>query len=107
MSCGKNCCKNKEISNRAQEWRHFSARVENHIETYAVPQYGDWPNDPLSEFTESDIKWQIRRYVSRMDTGARGDVESMRDLLKLAHYACLLYNKREPSRKMNGGEDGE
>lgn len=81
-------------SNRLEEWRNFSAQVENHIENYTVPQYGDLPDDPLSAFTEADILTQMGRYLSRAQTNARGFEESQRDLLKIVHYAGVLYTKR-------------
>ena len=86
---------NKEPSNRGKEWSKFSAIVAQHIEGYTVPQYGDAPHDQASGFSEQDIVANIRRYVNRMETGARGPVEAQRDLLKIAHYCALLYFKRQ------------
>lgn len=94
MSCGDCKCEKKELSNRGKEWQNFQKKVEDHIENYTVPQYGDAPNDPVSEYRERDMITQIRRYVSRLDTGQRGGNESNRDLLKIAHWAGLLYTKR-------------
>ena len=84
----------KELSNRGKEWAEFSAIVAQHIEGYTVPQYGDAPHDQASGFSEQDIAANIRRYVNRMETNARGPVEAQRDLLKIAHYCALLHFKR-------------
>lgn len=84
----------KEQSNRGKEWSAFSDIVGQHIEGYTVPQYGDAPNDQASGFSEQDIAANIRRYVNRLETGARGPVEAQRDLLKIAHYCGMLYFKR-------------
>ena len=82
------------MSNRGKEWTDFSALVLEHIENYTVPQYGDAPDDQASGFSEHDIAANIRRYVNRLESGARGPVEAQRDLLKIAHYCALLHFKR-------------
>ena len=79
------------ISNRRLEWDEFARIVGRHVEEYTVPQYGDAPDDPLSSYSEDDIVLQIKRYVNRLGTNARGPAEARRDLLKLAHYAGVLY----------------
>lgn len=71
----------------------FSEVVVYHIETYAVPQYGDYPNDLIKETTLKDIIHDMKRYLYRMETNARGPKEVQRDMLKIAHYACIAYNK--------------
>lgn len=81
-------------SNRGKEWLRFSALVAAHIEAYTVPQYGDTPDDQASGFSEQDIAANIRRYMNRLESGARGPVEAQRDLLKIAHYCAMLYFKR-------------
>lgn len=81
-------------SNRGKEWVAFAALVLEHIDEYTVPQYGDAPHDQASGFTEQDIAANLRRYMNRLETNARGPVEAQRDLLKIAHYCALLYFKR-------------
>lgn len=80
-------------SNKAKEFEAFSKEVINHIETYAVPQYGDYPNDLIKETTIEDIVHDMQRYLHRMKTNARGAKEVERDFLKLGHYACIAYYK--------------
>lgn len=81
-------------SNRANEWNDFTPLVEDHIENYTVPQYGDAPNDNVAGWSARDCEKQIEKYVKRFQGNARGPEESRRDLLKIAHYCCLTYNKR-------------
>ena len=80
-------------SNKSQQWQGFSEQVDDHIENYVVPQYGDYPDDMAENFTTADIKAQLQRYVGRIGSNARGPVEAHRDCLKIAHYACLLRSK--------------
>jgi hypothetical protein len=86
------------LSKRGKEWNNFSRIVARHIEGYTVPQYGDAPDDQASKFSEQDIIANIRRYVNRMESNARGPEEAQRDLLKIAHYCAMLYFKRQSSR---------
>lgn len=86
-------------SNRFREWLAFAGLVGEHIENYALPQYGDAPNDPLSSFSEEKIIAQLKRYVNRANTNARGPEDALRDMLKLAHYAGVLYTRRASGRR--------
>lgn len=80
-------------SNKGREWFKFSEEVEDHIEHYVVPQYGDSPHDMAEDFTIEEMKSQLKRYVGRIGSGARGPAEAQRDLRKIAHYACMLAKK--------------
>lgn len=84
---------------RLEEWDRFSSLVRSHIEGYTITQYGDHPHDPASEYRPEDCIHNIQRYASRHFTGQRGTREKMRDLLKLAHYACLCFFKEEVNEK--------
>ncbi|MHA1481929.1 MAG: hypothetical protein ACTSQA_00640 [Candidatus Heimdallarchaeaceae archaeon] len=79
-------------SERAAQFRLFAFLVECHIEKYTVPQYGDKPNDIVENFTQEDINTQIKKYTGRINSNARGERDSLRDCLKMAHYACLLHS---------------
>lgn len=83
----------KSLSMRAQEWMYFARKVADHIECYTVPQYGDFPTDQLTKFNLADIKSQLIRYTNRIGSNARGAEEAERDMLKVAHYACVAYLK--------------
>lgn len=82
------------VSNRAMMWMMFNDTVAEHVEEYTIPQWGDFPSDQASEFTEDDIICNMQRYINRIKTNVRGEAESSRDLLKIAHYACILWCKR-------------
>ena len=80
---------------KKSEWTDFSCRVLEHIQNYCIPQYGDYPDEMIEEFSISDIRKQLERYVKRIGVDIRGIEESKRDALKIAHYACLLLAKIE------------
>lgn len=81
-------------SNRGKEWLAFSDLVANHIEKYTVPQWGDSPDDQLAtEWTIADCLTAIKKYTNRSGKNSRGQEEDLRDPLKMAHYACVLYFK--------------
>lgn len=79
--------------NRSLEWRVFSARVLEHINLYTIAQYGDYPDDEIEKWTPQMCVLAIAKYVRRFETGKRGNAETLRDLLKIAHFACLAYSK--------------
>ena len=89
------------MSVRAQEWMHFALQVLDHIENYTVPQYGDYPNDQLTEFAVQDIKAQLVRYINRIGSNARGKEEALRDMLKVSHYASAAYHKMKNEEGKN------
>ncbi len=88
-------------SKRAEQWNEFAKTVEDHIEDYTVPQYGDAPDDQVEHFSAADIKVQLERYVNRIGSNARGEVEAKRDCLKIAHYACLLNLKLGTTKEVS------
>lgn len=79
-------------SQRAKDWVVFANRVTHHIDGYTVPQYGDAPNDQVSEWTAEHCVNQLSKYASRFGSNARGG-QDLLDLLKIAHYAQLAYDK--------------
>lgn len=87
-----------------KEWLRFSESVLRHIEDYAVPQYGDKGTDMAHEYDIQTLQNQIKKYVGRFDTNARGEQEQMRDVLKIAHYACILYDKLLATRRKSNAE---
>ena len=84
---------------RVDEWDDFAKIVREHIASYAVDQYKDMnldnpdDGDQVQGFTIEQIQSQLIRYVKRMCSGARGRTESLRDLLKIAHYAAMTWGK--------------
>ena len=81
--------------NRLIQWVLFSALVFKHIQEYAIKQYGDMPGDNVSFWNEQDCVNQIEKYVRRFKNPARGEDERFRDMLKIAHYACLAHSKMD------------
>lgn len=79
-------------SQRAKDWVVFANRVTHHIDGYTVPQYGDAPNDQVAEWTAEHCVNQLSKYASRFGSNARGG-QDLLDLLKIAHYAQLAYDK--------------
>ena len=82
------------MSNRGDEFMRFVPLVMNHIEEYAVKQYGDAPNDNVEKWSAEKCLDSIERYVKRRgDNNARGMKDNLLSCLKMAHYACLAYFK--------------
>jgi hypothetical protein len=76
---------------KVQQWRQFSAIVEDHIREYVARQYGDFPDKTIARFTPTKIQGKLEAYVDRIGRGARGQDEAVRDAIKIAHFACYLY----------------
>lgn len=81
------------MESKLNEWNLFAKIVFSHIAEYCIPQYGDYPDPLIEEMKVREIKAHIKRYAERIGKDMRGSVESERDCLKIAHYACYLYNK--------------
>jgi len=86
------------MSNRLRFWQDFAGMVDEHIEEYTVPQYGDYPEDQLMDFEVRDIIKNMQRYLNRFESGARGIDETKRDCFKLAHYSSELWARVEGIR---------
>jgi hypothetical protein len=80
-------------SSRGKEWIDFSRIVLEHIEKYTVPQYGDYLDDQISNFDTCDMIVDMKWYLNRVESNSRGIQETLRDMLKVAHYACIQYYK--------------
>ncbi len=78
--------------NRVQEWIKFSIAVYRHIKDYTIPQYGDVPDDLLSNVGAHYCILQVGKYCLRYGKNQRPGQE-MADLLKAAHYLCVAYFK--------------
>lgn len=81
------------IPYRLDEWFGFAHAVDDHIQSYTIPQYGDYPNDQLTTTSNECIIHDMKRYLNRFNKGQRGHKEAMRDMLKIAQYAGVLYNR--------------
>lgn len=76
---------------KIEQWRQFSKAVEDHIESYVVAQYGDFPDKTIAKFTPEKIQGKLEAYVDRIGKSARGHDDQLRDSIKIAHFACYLY----------------
>lgn len=84
------------MSNRGDEFMSFVPLVVDHIDNYAVKQYGDAPNDNVEKWTSAQCMDAIGRYVKRFgQQNARGEEDNLLSCKKIAHYACLAHNKRQ------------
>lgn len=91
----------EKMSLKEKEWSLFAQIVQDHIKNYAVKQYGDYdkPDEQISSLDKNTLQETLKKYVLRMNNGARGIEEETRDLLKIAHYACFIYaNKNREAR---------
>lgn len=92
--------------NRVQEWMDFSNITTQHIRNYTIPQYGDAPSDNLSTWTEHDCLRAIDKYVSRnLKENRRGRREMMRDMVKIAHFACVIFWKLYSKQEFSEAEE--
>lgn len=88
-----------DLSTRIKEWDEFSNAVRNHIISYTEKQYGDLnfsepdKGDQLQNASIDELQTNMRRYINRMKTNSRGEVEAIRDLLKLSHYSAITWAK--------------
>jgi hypothetical protein len=80
---------------RVLEWDGFSEMVRRHIIEYTIIQYGDAPDDEVERWTEEMCVNAISKYVKRFGAMVRGKSEQQRDLMKIAHFACLAFTKGE------------
>ncbi|MCC7570653.1 hypothetical protein KO465_04855 [Candidatus Micrarchaeota archaeon] len=84
-------------SNRCEEFIDFCTIVIEHIEEYTVKQYGDAPDDPVQEWSAKKCIDCIERYVNRFETNRRGRLETLRDMAKISHFACMAFYKLKPT----------
>lgn len=87
------------LSKRELEFDMFAGITLQHIKNYTVPQYGDAPSDQVEEWTPAQCMDSVKRYANRIDTNSRGRLESIRDMVKVAHFACLAFTKLKPTRE--------
>jgi len=93
---------------RRDHFKAFASVVEKHIDNYTVLQYGDAPNDQVQDWTPTQCMDCVKRYANRIESNRRGRVEVLRDMLKIAHFACLAFGKLQPTaeeiRRISAGD---
>ena len=92
---------------KESQWNKFSFIVSNHIRYYVLPQYGDFPDKQVENFTPEKIQAKLEYYVNRIGRSSRGEDDAKRDCLKLAHFACYLFSLLESGDAQNGLIDCE
>ena len=85
---------------RGNQWIEFATQVLKHIDLYTVKQYGDGPNDAVAKFTPAQVISSIERYCARFGKNSREGQDKL-DVMKIAHYACLLAEKIEAPVESN------
>lgn len=80
------------MSNRGKEWEYFSDKVLDHIDIYTVPQYGDYPEDQLTEWSAFECLLAVKKYIARYKKNSRPGQQEL-DFLKMAHYVAVAYFK--------------
>ena len=83
------------------QWNRFSNIVANHIRGYVLPQYGDFPDKQVEDFTPEKIQAKLEYYVNRIGRSSRGKEDAKRDCFKLAHFACYLFTLLETDDAQN------
>jgi len=87
------------MSLRLAEWLAFSEAEKVHIDTYTVSQYGDKGQDRCTELSPAELINDIKKYCARFGSNARGPEEQQRDMLKVAHYACIIWHKLKEGKE--------
>ena len=75
-------------------WTIFQTIVYTHIKDYAVKQYGDDGDDPVTDYSADDCVRNMKKYIARHGKNARPDQDKL-DLIKIAHYAQMAHDKLE------------
>jgi DNA-binding ferritin-like protein (Dps family) len=88
------------ISERGNDWLNFSDKMFNHIENYTVKQYGDKGNDQITHWEIGDCIKQIEKYFRRFGSNQRSG-QDLLDLMKIAHYAQMAFDKMETAAHDN------
>jgi len=83
----------KDKFSREKQWEDFSTKVMDHIKNYTIAQYGNSDVDQIDGFSVDDCWKNVERYFNRRHSNVRGKVEQKRDILKIAHYMCFIYDK--------------
>lgn len=79
---------------RMRNWNHFNEQMLKHIPQYTEEQYGNKEgNEQVDEFTPEQCWQNMQRCYNRRNSNTRGNKEKLRDLIKVAHHAEIVYHK--------------
>jgi len=86
-------CGGKEvISERVKQWREYADAVEDHLNDYTVPQYGDVGSDEITDYSVETCVEQVKKYSKRYGTQSRSGQQEL-DFLKMGHYSQCAWEK--------------
>jgi len=88
------------ISKRTLCWFEFAGEVARHVENYAVAQYGDAGDDPISDYSPQDCFRQVKKYMDRFGRNQRSGQQEL-DFFKMAHYIQLAMGCYNDEKKNN------
>lgn len=95
-------------SERELEFFRVKHITLDHIANYTVKQYGDKPHDEVEAWTPEQCVLAIQKYTKRFSTGSRGRLETLRDMIKIIHFATIAFWKLAPTKeeieKIRGGK---
>jgi hypothetical protein len=80
------------MSIKLTKWQNFSHKVEDHIEQYVIPQYGDEGVDLATDYSFEECIQNIKRYIARAGKNSRPHQDEL-DMIKIAHYSQMAYFK--------------
>lgn len=81
-------------------WWGFAGAVENHIENYVIPQYGDADSDMAQDYDATACIEQAKKYIGRFGKNMRPGQEEL-DLLKAADYLMMAWHKMREQKNAN------
>lgn len=85
------------LSQKGENWLRFATTVLEHIENYAVPQYGGDVVDSPDVRSKDDCIKYMSKYLRRTGSERRGRIEELRDMVKIAHFAQYAFDFSEPT----------
>lgn len=87
------------LSKKGENWLRFATTVLEHIENYAVPQYGGDIAENPDVASADDCRKYIAKYLRRAGSERRGRIEELRDLVKIANFAQFAFDMMKPSEE--------
>lgn len=85
------------LSKKGESWLRFATTVLEHIENYAVPQYGPDLSQNVDVESAEDCRKYISKYLRRAGSERRGRIEELRDLVKIATFAQFAFDLMNPT----------
>lgn len=100
-SCTGKGCETRTVSERAKQFQSFAHSIVSHIEQYTVPQYGDAPNDQMSEWTIEECLKAVSKRLARYGRQSREGQQEL-DFKKMAHEIQIAATKFQEAQNVVG-----